>query len=72
MLRSKVIKPFTSPWISPIVLGRETSNSYHFSSDFRQLNFKITLDSYPLPRMEELIDELGHNSIFTVLDGQVN
>jgi len=70
MLESKVIEPSTSPWMSPIVLVKKKDDSVHFCIDFRALNSVTTSDSYPLPRMEELIDELGSNRVFSVLDAR--
>jgi len=61
MLMNNVIEPSNSPWMSPIVLVRKKDNSFRFCIDFRNLNAHTTADSYPLPRMEEMIDELGQS-----------
>ncbi|XP_037794548.1 uncharacterized protein LOC119589944 isoform X2 [Penaeus monodon] len=70
MLDSGVIEPSTSPWLSPIVLVKKRDGSHRFCVDFRRINAVTTSDSYPLPRMEELIDTLGKSKIFTVLDAR--
>ena len=70
MLQSKVIEPSTSPWMSPIVLVKKKDGSYRFCADFRNLNHVTTSDVYPLPRLEELIDDLGPSCVFSVLDAR--
>lgn len=53
MLKSNVIEPSTSPWMSPIVLVRKKDNNFRFCIDFRQLNSLTTSDSSPLPRRND-------------------
>ncbi|XP_037773237.1 uncharacterized protein LOC119568907 [Penaeus monodon] len=64
-----VIEPSSSPWLSPVVLVRK-KNGTQFCIDFRGLNAATLADSYPMPRIDELIDELRDTSWFTVLDAK--
>ena len=70
MLRAGVIEPSTSPWLSPVVLVRKKSGDPRFCADFRDLNAVTKADAQPLPRIDELIDELGPSRIFTTLDAR--
>jgi len=70
MLRTGVIEPSTSPWLSPVVLVKKKDGSIRFCVDYRGLNAVTQGDSYPLPRIEELLDELGPMNIFTTLDAR--
>jgi len=70
MLNNGVIEPSTSPWLSPVVLVKKKCGSLRFCVDYRNLNAVTTADTYPLPRIEELIDELGPTDTFTTLDAR--
>ena len=59
MQESGVIQPFESPWVSPVVLVRKKDGSHRFCVDYRGLNSLTTLDTYPLPRIDDLLDKLG-------------
>ena len=68
MLRQGIIEPSNSPWSSPIVLVDKKDGTYRFCVDFRKLNEATRKDAYPLPRTDDLLDELGGNKWFSTLD----
>lgn len=70
MLEAGVIEPSTSPWLSPVVLVKKKDGSVRFCVDYRNLNSITTPDTYPLPRIDELIDDLNSTSVFTCLDAR--
>jgi len=70
MLKAGVIEPSSSPWLSPVVLVKKKDGTLRFCVDYRNLNSVTIADSYPLPRMDELLDELGGTSVFTLLDSR--
>nr|XP_027228496.1 uncharacterized protein LOC113820359 [Penaeus vannamei] len=70
MLQQGVIEPSTSPWSSPVVLVKKKDGSVRFCVDYRGLNKVTTPDSYPLPRIDELMDSLSGKTWFTVLDSR--
>ena len=70
MLSAGVIEPSSSPWLSPVVLVRKSDGTIRFCIDFRNLNKVTVADSYPLPRMDQLLDDLGGTAYFTVLDSR--
>ena len=57
-----------SPWASPIVMVRKKDSSHRFCVDYRQLNAVTKLDTFPLPRVDDLLDQLGDARFFTTLD----
>ncbi|XP_037773064.1 uncharacterized protein LOC119568596 [Penaeus monodon] len=69
MLRTGVIEESTSPWMSPVVLVKK-GGGLRFCVDYRGLNAVTKGDTYPLPLINELIDELGPKNIFTTLDAR--
>ena len=63
-----VIRPSTSPWSSPIVLVRKKDGTLRFCVDYRHLNSVTKADTYPLPRIDDLLDQLGKSRHFSTLD----
>ena len=68
MQRTGVIQPSKSPWASPVVLVRKKDGSHRFCVDYRRLNAVTRLDSYPLPRIDDLLNQLVQTRYFTSLD----
>ena len=68
MLSQGVIQPSTSPWSSPIVLVKKKDGSYRFCIDYRKLNSVTNIDAHPLPRVDDLLEALNGNTIFSTLD----
>ena len=72
MLKEKIIKPSVSPYNSPILLVPKKSSTdekkWRLVVDFRQLNKKIIADKFPLPRIDDILDQLGRARYFSTLD----
>ncbi|KAL0148983.1 hypothetical protein M9458_055787 [Cirrhinus mrigala] len=63
MLKLGVIEPSRSPWSSPIVMVPKPDGTLRFCNDFRRLNEVSQFDSYPMPRVDKLLDRLGRARI---------
>ena len=68
MQEMDVIQPSSSPWSSPIVLVRKKDGSLRLCIDYRHLNSFTKNDTYPLPRINDIIDQLGSMKYFSTLD----
>jgi hypothetical protein len=68
LLDKGFIRPSKSPWGAPVLFVRKKYGSLRMFIDYRQLN-KVTIKSrYPLPRIDDLFDQLVGASFFSKID----
>ena len=67
-LEQDVIEPSTSPWASPLVPVRKKDGTYRWAVDFRRLNSALEQDSFPLPRIQTLLEKAGGHRVYSALD----
>jgi len=68
MLKASVIQSSNNLFSSSVLLVKKKDGSFRFCVDFRHLNAITAKAKYPVPVIEELLDELTHASWFTCLD----
>ncbi|MCG7876304.1 MAG: reverse transcriptase family protein, partial [Candidatus Thiodiazotropha endolucinida] len=68
MLEKDVIQPSSSPWASGIVMVQKKDGTKRFCVDYRRLNDVTTKDAYPLPRIDDSLDQLSGAKWFSCLD----
>ncbi|KAL2236228.1 UNVERIFIED_CONTAM: Transposon Tf2-12 polyprotein [Sesamum indicum] len=68
LLGKGFIRPSTSPWGAPVLFVKKKDGSMRLCVDYRQLNRVIVKNKYPLPRIDDLLDQLKGATIFSKID----
>lgn len=65
---SGIVRPSTSSYASPVLLVKKKSGDYRLCIDYRALNKKTVKEHYPLPRIDDQLDNLSGYRYYTSLD----
>ncbi|GJZ05345.1 putative reverse transcriptase domain-containing protein [Tanacetum coccineum] len=62
------IRPSSSPWGAPVLFVKKKDGSLRMCIDYRELNKLTVKNRYPLPRIDDLFDQLQGSSIYSKID----
>jgi hypothetical protein len=68
LLEKGYIRPSTSPWAAPILFVENKDGTERMCIDYRALNEVTIKNKYPLPRIEDLFDQLRGANMFSKID----
>jgi hypothetical protein len=64
LLDKEYISLSVSPWRAPILFAKKKDKTMRLCIDYRQLNKIIVENKYPLPRINDIFDQVGEEKIF--------
>nr|GEU60986.1 putative reverse transcriptase domain-containing protein [Tanacetum cinerariifolium] len=62
------IRPTSSPWGDPVLFVKKKDKSFWMSIDYWELNKLTVKNCYPLPRIDDLFDQLQGSSVYLKID----
>ena len=68
LLSKRFIRPSISPWGAPVFFMKNKDGSLQLCIDYRQLNRVTIRNQYPLPRIDELFDQLQGSRVYSKID----
>ena len=67
-LEQDIIEKSDSPWSSPLVPVKKKDGTVRWAVDYRRVNQCLEFDSFPLPRIQPLLERAGGNQVYSTLD----
>ena len=68
LLEKGFIRPSVSLWGAPMFFVKKKDGTLRLCVDYRQLNKMIVKNKYPLPKIDDLFDQLKGASVFSKID----
>eukprot|EP00253_Pinus_taeda_P010499 PITA_10499 len=68
LLDKDYIRPSVSPWGAPVLFVKKKDGTLQMCIDYRQLNKLTIKNKYPLPRIDELFDQVKGATVFSKID----
>ncbi|GJU54561.1 hypothetical protein Tco_1228275 [Tanacetum coccineum] len=62
------IRPSSSPWGAPVLFVKKKDGSFRMCIDYRELNKLTVKNRYPIPRIDDLFDQLQRSSVYSKID----
>ncbi|GJT10271.1 putative reverse transcriptase domain-containing protein [Tanacetum coccineum] len=62
------IRPSLSPWGAPVLFVKKKDGSFRMCIDYRELNMLTVKNRYPLPKIDDLFDQLQGSQFFSKID----
>ncbi|GJV48242.1 putative reverse transcriptase domain-containing protein [Tanacetum coccineum] len=64
----RIIRPSSSPWGAPVLFVKRKDGSFRMCIDYHELNRLTVKNQYPLPRIDDLFDQLQGSRVYSKID----
>ena len=68
LLKAGFVRPSSSPWSSPVIPVPKKDGGVRLVVDYRAINKLTQVDRYPVPRLDELLAQVGKSKFLSTLD----
>lgn len=68
LIKLGVLEESSSPWASPVILVQKASGGFRLCIDSRKLNAVTKKNSYPLPRVDDILDNMKNAKFISSID----
>ena len=68
LLDKGFIRPSTSPWGAPVLFAKKKDKTFRLCIDYRQLNRVTIKNRYPVPRIDDLFEQLRGTRVYSKID----
>lgn len=68
LLDKNYVRPYVSPWGAPVLFARKKDGPLRLCIDYHQLNKLTIKNKYPLPRIDNLFDQVKGAKMFSKID----
>ncbi|GKC04493.1 putative reverse transcriptase domain-containing protein [Tanacetum coccineum] len=68
LLEKGFIRPSSSPWGASVLFVKKKDRSFRMCIDYRELNKLTVKNHYPLPRIDDLFDQVQGSSMYSKID----
>jgi hypothetical protein len=68
LMEKGYVRPSSSPWGSPVLFAKKKDGTLRLCIDYRALNMATIKNKYPLPRINDLFDQLADAKVFSKID----
>ena len=68
LIDKNYIIPSVSPWGAPVIFVKRKDGTLRLCIDYRQLNKKTIKNRYPLPHIDDMLDQLRGETVFSKID----
>ena len=63
-----LIRPSVSPWGAPVIFVKKKDGSLWLCIDYKDLNRATVKNRYPMPRIDDLFDQMRGETVFSKID----
>ncbi|KAH9304026.1 hypothetical protein KI387_008430, partial [Taxus chinensis] len=68
LLSKGLIRPSVSPWGAPVIFVKKKDGTLRLCIDYRMLNKETIKNRYPLPRIDDLFDQMRGAAVYSKID----